>query len=420
MAAVTVAPGGPLRGTVRVPGDKSISHRVLMLAALADGESVITGLSDGDDVARTRAIVEALGAVVVEDGDALRITGGALRAADTVLDVGNSGTGIRLLAGLLAGLPFTSILDGDQSIRRRPMGRIIDPLRAMGAVIGGDGDGDLAPITMHGGGLQGIEYELPVASAQVKSAVLLAGLSAFSPTTVVEPEPTRAHTEELLVKAGVRVDTDGARITVHPGRPDPFTHRVEGDPSQAAFWAVAAAIVPGSEVTVEHVYRGPARTGFVDVLTRMGADIGHDPATGDLTARASALTATEVAAAEVPGLVDEVPVLAVAAACAEGTTVFHGVAELRVKESDRLATVERELGRMGARVTATRDTLTVTGGPLTGMAVESHHDHRIAMSAVVAALVADGPTTVAGWDAVATSYPGFLDDLDALRGDGRG
>ncbi|HJO98887.1 MAG TPA: 3-phosphoshikimate 1-carboxyvinyltransferase, partial [Acidimicrobiales bacterium] len=316
MTSLAVSPGGPLIGRLSVPGDKSISHRVVMLAGLADGTSEITGLSDGDDVAHTVSIVEALGAgVEVVDG-VVSITGGGLGPAGGSLYVGNSGTGIRLLAGMLAGLAFTSVLDGDESIRRRPMDRVVDPLRAMGADICGVDGSALAPLTIDGGGLHGVEYAPPMASAQVKGCVLFAGLSADGPTTVVESEPTRAHTEELMAAFGIEVITGPGGVTVQPGRPVAFTHRVAGDPSQAAFWAVAAAIVEGSDVVVENVYSGPVRTGFVDVLARMGADITHDAVSGDLSVGASALKGTVVEAAEVPGLVDEVPVLAVAAACA--------------------------------------------------------------------------------------------------------
>ena len=425
MTVHRVEPGGPLRGRIRVPGDKSISHRVLMLAALADGTSTIRGLSDGGDVACTLRILEALGAEVTRgEAGALSIRGGNLGPARGPLDVGNSGTGIRLLAGLLAGMDFRSVLDGDASIRRRPMDRVLEPLRAMGATVEGSGTGSLAPLTVGGGGLTGVEYRLPVASAQVKGCVLFAGLSADGPTTVVEDRLSRAHTEELMSATGLAVEQASAegltRTTVQPGRPGPFDHDVAGDPSQAAFWAVAASIVSGSEVVVGNVYRGPARTGFVDVLGRMGADVDHDPATGDLTVRSAGLVGTVVSPDEVPGLVDEVPILAVAAACADGETTFEGVGELRVKESDRLATVESELGRMGADVRADGDRLVVRGRPggagLRGAAVDSHHDHRIAMSCAVATLVADGSSAIDGWGAVATSYPGFDGHLAALRG----
>ncbi len=311
------------------------------------------------------------------------------------------------------------------------MGRVLDPLRAMGASVTGSGDdGALAPLTIDGGGLRGIEYRLPMASAQVKGCVLFAGLSTDGPTTVVEDRLSRAHTEELMAATGIDVErsrVDGLdRVTVSPGRPAPFVHDVAGDPSQAAHWAVGASILPGSEVVMENVYAGPARSSFVAVLARMGADLVHDPVTGDLTVRAPSggvLSATTVRADEVPGLVDEVPVLAVAAACAEGETVFEGVGELRVKESDRLATVESELGRMGVEVRAEGDRLRVTGRPgghLRGASVDAHHDHRIAMSCAVAALVADGSTTIDGWDAVATSYPTFTDDRAILLAGGAG
>ena len=409
-------PGGRLAGRLQVPGDKSISHRVLLLAALADGVSTIRGLSDGDDVAHTRAVVEALGAPI--DGsvaDGLEVHGGRLQAVDGPLDVGNSGTGIRLMAGMLAGMPFVSVLDGDRSIRGRPMDRVIEPLRAMGATVDGSEGGDGAPLTIRGGCLHGIEYRPPMASAQVKGCVLFAGLSADGPTTVIEPAPTRVHTEELMEATGIDVEATAGRVTVHPGRPDPFDHRVAGDPSQAAFWAVGAAILPGSEVVVEGVYAGPARTGFVDVLARMGARIDHDSATGDLTVQSADLVGTVIESSEVPGLVDEVPVLAVAAAYAEGRTRFVGVAELRVKETDRLSTVCSELGAMGVAVWVDGDDLVVEGGQPRGGDVESHGDHRIAMACAVAALAADGPTTVAGWEAVSTSYPGFGADLASLR-----
>ncbi len=320
-----------------------------------------------------------------------------------------------MLAGMLAGMPFVSVLDGDLSIRGRPMDRVIEPLRAMGAMVDGSEGGDGAPLTIRGGCLHGIEYRPPMASAQVKGCVLFAGLSADGPTTVVEPAPTRAHTEELMVATGIDVEVTAGRVTVYPGRPDPFDHRVAGDPSQAAFWAVGAAILPGSEVVVEGVYAGPSRTGFVDVLARMGVRIHHDSATGDLTVRSADLVSTVVDSSEVPGLVDEVPVLAVAAAYAEGRTRFVGVAELRVKETDRLSTVCSELGAMGVTVWVDGDDLVVEGGRPRGGNVDSHGDHRIAMACAVAALAADGPTTVSGWEAVSTSYPGFGADLAALR-----
>lgn len=411
---LSVGGGRPLRGRLRVPGDKSISHRALMLAALAEGTSVVRGLSSGDDVARTRGAVEAMGAKV--DGE--RVTGGRSRLHEPVdvIDVGNSGTSIRLLSGLVAGFDWLTVLTGDASIRRRPMGRVAEPLRAMGAEIDGRGGGTLPPLVVRGGGLKGIEYDLPVASAQVKAAVLLAGLAAEGETIVREAVATRAHTEEMLLLAGADVASDqGGLVTrVRASRLRPFEIDVPGDPSQAAFWLVGACLVPGSDVVVENVYLGPARAGFLDVLARMGADI-EQVGEGDIRARyAGRLRATTVAAGEIPGLVDEVPVLAVAAALAEGVSRFEGVGELRVKESDRVAAIIDLVGGEydhGALMIEGRPALDVPA------VLDSGGDHRMAMAQAVAAMtVAGGSTTVEGWDAVATSYPGFAGDLERLCG----
>jgi 3-phosphoshikimate 1-carboxyvinyltransferase len=415
-------PAAGLRGRLRVPGDKSISHRGVLLAALADGRSRLVGLSDGLDVRHTLGAVEACGAVVEAgpSGD-VTVTGGAsrLREPETVIDVGNSGTGIRLLAGWSAAFPWLTVLTGDASIAHRPMARVAQPLRAMGAVIDGRDGGRLPPLAIRGGRLRGIDYQLPVASAQVKGAVLLAGLAAEGETTVREPVPVRAHTEELLARCGADIDVKPGVVTVRRSTLSPFELDVPGDPSQAAFWVVAACLVPGSDLVVEHVYVGPARAGFVEVLVRMGADLtfeGYQPGAGtaDLHARYRPLQATTVAGAEVPGLIDEIPVLAVAAALAEGTTTFADAQELLVKESDRVATVTAGLVAMGVRVEPRADGLIVHGGagqPLSGGEVQSHGDHRVAMAMAVAGLAAAGRTTVAGWEVVATSYPSFEEDL---------
>jgi len=411
MTSLRIEGGRPLRGRVRVPGDKSISHRALLLGALAEGISIVRGLSPGADVAGTAAAVRALGAVV--DGN--QITGGRsrLHEPDGVVDVGNSGTTIRLLAGLCAGFDWLTVLAGDASIARRPMDRVADPLRAMGARVDGRAGGSLPPITVRGGGLHGIDHDLPVASAQVKSAILLAGLGAEGETVVRESTPTRAHTEEMLAAAGADVDVsdDGHVIRLRPSTLHPFELDVPGDPSQAAFWIVAACIVPGSDLTVDDLYLGPARAGFLDVLLAMGADVER---VGERSLRARyapGLHGTDVEGHQVPGLIDEIPVLAVAAAVAEGSTTFHGAGELRVKESDRIATVTRELSALGATAEPTDDGLVVKGGALRGGHVRSHGDHRVAMAVAVAAMAAEGDTVVDGWDAVATSYPGFEDDL---------
>jgi len=418
-AALVVRGGaGPLRGRIRVPGDKSISHRALILGALAEGTSVARGLSEGADVAATAAAVAALGAEV----DGPRITGGRrrLHRPAAVIDVGNSGTTLRLLAGACAGLPWPTTFDGDESIRRRPMDRVAEPLRAMGAAVTGEGGGARAPLTVTGGPLSGIDYVLPVASAQVKGAVLLAGLAAEGETVVREAVATRAHTEELLAACGadVAVSHGGLVTRVRPGPLAPFTLDVPGDPSQAAFWAVAACIVPGSDVVVEAVYLGQARAGFVDVLRRMGADVELERRGGacaDVHVRSAPLRGTAVEPAEVAGLIDEVPALAVAAAVAEGPTVVRGAAELAVKETDRIAALAGELGALGAAVEARPDGLALGGGDrLRGAAVSSRGDHRMAMALAVAGLVAAGTTTVLGFGAVTTSYPGFAADLGRL------
>lgn len=409
MADLTVAPAGPLHGRLRMPGDKSISHRVLMLALLAEGRSRITGLSDGDDVQATRRAVEALGATVTEDGDALLVDGGALHEPEGVIDVGNAGTGIRLLTGLCAAFPFRTVLEGDESIAQRPMDRIVVPLREMGATIDGRDGGRFAPLTIDGGGLHGITYRVPVPSAQVKSAVLLAGLGAEGETVVVEPVATRPHTEELLAEFGADVTIDGDTITVRRSRPQPFDYGVPGDPSQAAFWVVAATLVPGSDLVVEDLYLGPTRSGFLDVLVRMGAEL--EIAGRDVRVRAAPLRGTAVLAEEIVGL-DEVPALAVAAAAAEGVTRFVDVGELRLKESDRLATVQGLVRAVGGFAEVDGDALVVEGAAIRGGVVDAHGDHRIAMAGAVAGLAsAADPVTVHGWECTATSYPGFERDL---------
>ena len=416
MTTFTVAGGRPLRGRISVPGDKSISHRALILAALAEGTSVVRGVSDGGDVARTRAAIEAMGATV--DGE--KIVGGRsrLHEPDDVLDMGNSGTGIRLLAGLCAGLPWLTVLTGDASIRRRPMLRILDPLQDMGARVHAR-RGQLAPLVILRSDLHGIDVETKVASAQVKSAILLAGLSADGETRVRQTVATRPHTEDLLGLAGadIHIAADGRDVRLRPTPLSPFELDVPGDPSQAAFWLVAACLVPGSDVVVDDVYLGPTRSAFVDVLVRMGAKIEQ---TGPAQVRAQFspnLHGSEVGGGEISGLIDEIPVLAVAAALADGDTVFRDAGELRVKESDRIATTTAGLAAMGARYELTNDGFVVTGpNTLHGALTTSHGDHRIAMALAVAGLAAQGTTTIDGWEAVATSYPGFGRDLERLCG----
>ena len=423
MSSLELTGRRPLRGRIRVPGDKSISHRALILAARASGTSRLRSLSNGDDVRRTAAAVRSLGAAIDAAGsDGIRVTGGveSLHPSDGPIDVGNSGTTIRLLSGFCAGFPWLTVLTGDESVSRRPMDRVVAPLREMGASVDCHEPGCLAPLTVRGGNLRGIDYFPPVASAQLKGAVLLAGLGAEGETVVHERAQTRVHTEEMLAACGadVEVSADGLVTSLRPSELQPFELDVPGDPSQAAFWLVAACITPGSEVVVEKVYVGPGRSGFLDVLRRMGARVGVEPldeTTANVHARFGALKATEVGVLEIPGLIDEIPALAVAAAMAEGVTTFQGAGELRVKETDRIATLASELAAVGARVEALADGLVISGVPqLSGGHVRSHGDHRVAMALAVAGLAAPGLTSIEGWEAVATSYPDFGGDLQSL------
>jgi 3-phosphoshikimate 1-carboxyvinyltransferase len=416
----------PLRGRLRVPGDKGMSHRALLFGGMADGRSHVSGLAGGEDVGRTRVALEQLGVAVAAEGPGAVVVDGngvdALTEPDDVIDCGNSGTAMRLLAGLLAGRPFRSTLTGDESLVERPMARVVEPLRAMGAHVDGRAGGTLPPLTVRGGGLVGCAHHLTVASAQVKTALLLAGLQATGTTEVTEPEPSRDHTERMLTALGApvtRVDERTVRVTA--GAPSAFEFAVPGDPSSAAFWVVAATITPGSELVLEGVALNPARIGFVDVLVRMGASIEvvstgdrlGEPV-GELRVTSAPLHATIVEGAEIPFVIDEIPVLAVAAAAAEGVTEFRDAAELRVKESDRIATTTELLEHLGVGTESGHDRLVVRGGLLQPGTVDSYGDHRIAMAAAVAAGAIEGETRVVGWRSVATSYPEFTDDLAAL------
>ncbi len=426
MSDRTVSGGGRLEGELRAPGDKSVSHRALIFGALAEGTTEAAGLAPGADVRSTRGVLRALGARIEASGDGARVTGrglGGLSAAPGDLDAGNSGTTMRLMAGVLAGHPFASRLVGDESLSRRPMARAAEPLRALGAAIELSPKGT-APMTVRGGGLRGAEIALKVASAQVKSAVLLAGLHASGTTAVVEPAPTRDHTEKMLALFGVKVQRDGRRAAVSGGsRLRAARVEVPGDPSSAAFWIVAAALAAGSELVVRGVMANPTRTGFLDVLKRMGARVTREKsaerageACVDLVVRGGKLRATDISAAEVPGLVDEVPILALAAARAEGVSRFRGLDELRHKESDRLAGIADLLTRFGAKVRVDGDDLIVEGSArLKGADVDSLDDHRLAMTGFVAGFLADGETTVRRAGCAEISYPSFYDDFLARR-----
>jgi 3-phosphoshikimate 1-carboxyvinyltransferase len=424
---VSIAGPRPLCGRLRVPGDKSVSHRALLFAAMATGTSRLSGLADGDDVARSRAAIERLGARVRDTAGGEVVVRGAgfegLAEPDGVIDCGNSGTSIRLLAGLVAGRPFHSVLTGDASIRARPMARVTDPLRAMGARIDGRRGGELAPLSVRGGGLVGRRHELAVASAQVKSALVLAGLQATGTTEIVEPGRSRDHTERLLRVLGAPLEEIPGGVRVTAGELAAFDLAVPGDPSAAAFFVVGACVTPGSDLVVEDICLNPTRIGFVEVLRRMGARIdvevkgerGGEPV-GDLRVVASPLLATTMAGAEIPGIIDEIPALAVAAAFADGVTEITDAAELRVKESDRIGTICQELSQLGVGMEARPDGLVIQGGRPRAALLKSHGDHRIAMAAAVAANACEGASTVRGWAAVASSYPNFVDHLDLVTG----
>jgi 3-phosphoshikimate 1-carboxyvinyltransferase len=419
----------PLQGRLRIPGDKSISHRALMFAALADGDSTITNLAPGADVAATARVLGQLG-VAIDGGARVVVHGTGVagwREPDDVLDCENSGTTMRVLSGVLAGCPFISMLTGDASLRSRPMARIVEPLQAMGAHVDGRDDATRAPLVIRGGALRGIRYELPVASAQAKSAVVLAGLQANGLTEVVSPASSRDHTERMLGALGAPISVSGLSVRVERGAPRPFAIEVPGDPSSAAFFAVAAAITPGSDIVLEGVSCNPTRVGFVAVLERMGADVTLTPTgeacgepVGELRVRASALRGTTIAGAEIPNVIDEIPALAIAAAFADGVTDVRDAAELVVKESNRIGTLRDELSKLGVGVETRADGLTIRGGRAEAAAFASHGDHRIAMAMAVAANALGPDSSVTGWQAVASSYPGFALDLERLTGgDGR-
>jgi 3-phosphoshikimate 1-carboxyvinyltransferase len=424
------AEGCPLVGRVRIPGDKSISHRALMLGALAEGETTIEGLLLGEDPRSTAACFRALGAEISDlNTDRVTVRGigiGNLQEPIGVLDAGNSGTTLRLMLGILASHPdrfFT--ITGDDSLRSRPMGRVVKPLTMMGAQIWGRRDNTLAPLAVRGQSLKPIHYQSPIASAQVKSCILLAGLMTEGQTTVSEPALSRDHSERMLRAFGAEVIVDPETISatvVGPAKLQGQRVIVPGDISSAAFWLVAAAIVPGSDLTIENVGINPTRTGILDVLHQMGANItleNERDAAGepvaDLRVRYGPLTGCEIGGALIPRLVDEIPILAVAATVAQGKTVIRDAEELRVKESDRLAVMAAALQKMGAQVTEQPDGLEITGPvQLRGADVDSHTDHRIAMSLAIAALVAQGTTTIDRAEAAAISYPDFVPTLERL------
>jgi len=417
--------GAALKGTLKVPGDKSITHRAILLAAMARGTSEVLGHLEAEDCLATLAAVERMGVQAQRVGGDMMLTSPgweSLTEPDDMLDCGNSGTSARLLTGLLAGLPFFSMLTGDASLRRRPMGRVIEPLARMGADIRGPAGNAHLPIAISGKALIGTAHTTPVASAQIKSALLLAGLTARGETSVTEPALSRDHTERMLPAFGVDPRRDGLTVAVTGGAPlRPARVDVPGDPSSAAFLAVAATLVAGSEVTLTYMGVNPTRTGFLEVLTAMGARIEQVNAretagepVADLVVRHAPLRGVEIGPDIVPRTIDEFPALFAAAAMAEGVTTVRGANELRVKESDRIAAMARELTRVGVRVDELPDGLAVHGpSRVRGAACVAEGDHRLAMSMAVLGLVGEGETSVEA-DPIRTSFPGFADGLRAL------
>ncbi len=416
-----------LTGRLEVPGDKSISHRAVMFGSIAEGTTTISRFLEGEDCLSTIDCFRKLGVVIEQNGSNVTVHGkgyAGLSAPKEVLDVGNSGTSIRLLLGLLSALPFSLTFTGDESIAKRPMKRVVSPLRQMGAQISGRDDGNLVPLTVEGTALKGIEYELPVASAQVKSAILLAGLQAEGETTVIEKERTRDHTEKMIQSFGGEVSVDGMRITVKGGQSLKGGHiTVPGDISSAAFWLVAGAIVPNSEITLENVGLNPTRTGIIDVLQEMGADMdvipdegtGAGEEVGSIIIRHSKLRGMTIGGDIIPRLIDEIPIIALMATQAKGQTIIKDAEELKVKETNRIDAIATQLGRLGARITPTDDGLIIEGQQsLHGGTVDSLTDHRIGMTLSIASLLTDGPVELVNDEAIAVSYPGFFEDLVRL------
>ena len=412
-----------LRGELAIPGDKSISHRAIMFGALAEGTTEITNFLQGADCLSTISCFQAMGVHIENNIDRVLIHGAGLhglKAPSSMLDVGNSGTTTRLISGILAGQAFTSTLNGDASIQKRPMKRIMDPLTQMGANIRSLKNNGCAPLEIHGGNLHGISYQSPVASAQVKSCVLLAGLYADGVTSVTEPVLSRNHTELMLAGFGAKVTSEGTTATIEP-EPHLYGQPIEvpGDISSAAYWIAAALAVPNSELVLKNVGINPTRDGILRVVEAMGADITREnvhTVSGelvcDLIVRSSSLHGTTVSGELIPTLIDEIPVIAVLACFAEGETIIRDAQELKVKESNRIDTVVEGLLAMGADATATDDGMIIRGGrPLHGATIDSHLDHRIAMSFAVAGLMCDTPTTILNADSVVISYPDFYESL---------
>ena len=426
MSNLLVRPASALRGTLTVPGDKSISHRALILAAIADGQSVIEGFLQAEDTLHTALALEAMGIEIAGLNSKRVMVGGlGLKGLRVPLDpiyLGNSGTSMRLLAGLVAGCDFAATFSGDESLSRRPMDRIAQPLGMMGASVTGQGERCLPPIAVRGGKLRPIAYHTPVASAQIKSAILLAGLHADGTTIVTEPSPSRDHTERTLAQFGAKIETNGLNVRLQgPGNLKAQQVKVPGDISSAAYFLTAAQLVPDSQVTITQVGLNPTRTGLLEVLSAMGAslqvtsEIGRGEPAGQVVASSAPLCAGRVGGELLPRMIDEVPLFCVAAALADGVSEVTDAAELRVKESDRLAAMAAGLRRLGAEVEEREDGMLIRGGrPLKGAVCECYQDHRVAMSLAIAGLAAEGETVIRNADCIATSFPGFADCLRSL------
>lgn len=424
MQIIKVSPAKKISGIISVPGDKSISHRVAILGSITDGVVDVKGFLCSADCLNTLRAMQSMGVVIDSLGSPdMKIHGvgliGLKRPGD-ILDLGNSGTGVRLLSGLVSGCPFATVITGDESIRRRPMDRIVKPLTQMGARI----SGEKCPLTITGGNLKGIDYVSPVASAQVKSCILIAGLLASGSTSVTEPIKSRDHTERLLNYLGADIKIDGLKVTVKGGvelKAKPV--KIPGDISSAAFIMGGGVIAPGGDVTIKCVGVNPTRIAFLDVLMRMGASLSikelqslQNEQVADINVRGSKLKGVIIEPTEVPGLIDELPIIAVLGAVASGKTVVSGAKELRVKESDRIKTIAVNLAKMGVDITEKEDGWIINGGrPLKGAIVSSFGDHRIAMAMVIAGLVSSGETVVEDTEWIDTSFPGFMEMIDKLR-----
>jgi 3-phosphoshikimate 1-carboxyvinyltransferase len=416
-----------LKGMIDIPGDKSISHRSVMFGSIAQGVTRVTNFLPGDDCLSTISCFRKLGVVIEENENELIIYGNGfdgLKEPDEILDVGNSGTTIRLLLGILAGRPFFSSIIGDHSIGKRPMTRVTEPLRSMGAQIDGRNNGEFTPLSIRGGHLNPIHYNMPVASAQVKSALILAGLQAEGETIIIEKAESRDHTERMIRKFGGEVYKNDREITIKGGqRLSASDILVPGDISSAAFFLVAAAIVPNSEIVLKNVGLNPTRTGIIEIMNKMGANLeisqneadSFEPA-GDITVKTSSLRGTVVEGDVIPRLIDEIPIIALLATQAEGTTIIKDASELKVKETNRIDTVVQELTKLGASIEATDDGMIIHGGTtLTGGKVSSHGDHRIGMMLAIASLLSKEKVELENPDAISVSYPNFFDHLNSLK-----